>query len=142
MKKIHKRLLIVLTSLVVVVCGAFGILYMNGFSGMQPISEPKEGQIRVACVGDSITYGHGIINWAKDNYPSVLQDLLGDDYCVNNYGVSGYCVDIDDTEAMRSKISLLLRDETLANQIGIAAKHKAEKYATQSVIKELEQIYL
>ena len=92
MKKIHKRLLIALASLVVVVCGAFGILYMNGFSGMQPITNPKENQIRVACVGDSITYGHGITNWKKNNYPAVLQQLLGEKYHVANFGSSGACV--------------------------------------------------
>ena len=59
---------------------------------MQKYNEPKENQIKVACVGDSITYGHGISNWSKNNYPVQLQNMLGEDYCVNNYGVSGFCV--------------------------------------------------
>ena len=92
MKKAHKILLIAAAGLVVVAGGAFGVLYMNGLSGMSHISEPKEGQVRVACVGDSITYGHGISNWQKNNYPAVLQRTLGDEYHVNNYGVSGYTV--------------------------------------------------
>ena len=92
MKKIYKIILIAVASLIVVVAGALGFLYLNGLSGMSSISEPKEGQTRVACVGDSITYGHGIKNWKKNNYPAVLQKELGETYHVNNYGVSGYTV--------------------------------------------------
>lgn len=52
------------------------------------LKKPKKGLIKVACVGDSITYGCGIKGWFKNNYPSVLGRLLGEDYCVNNYGYS------------------------------------------------------
>lgn len=95
MKKTTKIIGISVATLVII--GAIGItiLFNSGLSGMHNSNTPKDGQIKVACVGDSITYGHGITNWAKENYPSVLQDLLGNDYCVNNYGVSGYCVQTD-----------------------------------------------
>ncbi|MBQ8280743.1 MAG: hypothetical protein IJZ23_12985 [Roseburia sp.] len=53
---------------------------------------PQEGQIKVACIGDSITYGHGVTNWATENYPAVLQSLLGEEYFVANYGFIGACV--------------------------------------------------
>lgn len=42
--------------------------------------------IRVACVGDSITWGFTIVNRRKNSYPSVLQGLLGTDYEVRNFG--------------------------------------------------------
>lgn len=42
--------------------------------------------IRVACVGNSITYGAGISNREKDSYPAVLGQLLGRDYEVQNFG--------------------------------------------------------
>ena len=67
-------------------------LYQNGFWGRAYNSKPKDGQIKVACVGDSITYGHGISDWAKNNYPAVLQEILGDDFHVANFGSSGSCV--------------------------------------------------
>lgn len=51
--------------------------------------KPRDGQIRVACVGDSITYGYGIRNWSSNNYPAQLGQLLGDGYCVQNFGVCG-----------------------------------------------------
>lgn len=53
---------------------------------------PQEGQIKVACIGDSITFGHGVTNWKTENYPAVLQSLLGDEYFVGNYGFIGACV--------------------------------------------------
>ena len=40
----------------------------------------------VACVGNSITEGYGI--WADKKYPDHLQELLGDNYAVTNFGVS------------------------------------------------------
>ena len=64
-------------------------LYNNGYSGWHRHSESKENQIKVACVGDSITYGHGIKGWAKNNYPVKLQKILGDSYHVENFGHSG-----------------------------------------------------
>ncbi len=64
-------------------CG-FAYLYFNGMSGMTNTTEAKEGQIRIACVGDSTTYGHGITGWPKNTYPAILQNLLGEGYHVNN----------------------------------------------------------
>ncbi len=48
-----------------------------------------QGTIRVACVGDSITYGHGIKNRLKACYPAQLRRMLGDKWEVRNFGVSG-----------------------------------------------------
>lgn len=41
---------------------------------------------KVACVGNSITEGYGI--WDKKKYPEHLQDMLGSDYKVENFGHS------------------------------------------------------
>lgn len=45
--------------------------------------------IKIACVGNSITYGSGIKNRAQQSYPAQLQYWLGKDYEVKNLGVSG-----------------------------------------------------
>ena len=50
---------------------------------------PKPGAVRVACVGNSITDGHGIDMRSAYGYPAELQKLLGKDYWVKNFGVSG-----------------------------------------------------
>jgi lysophospholipase L1-like esterase len=46
-------------------------------------------QIKVACVGDSITAGYGLSNPGAESYPAQLQSLLGSGYSVGNYGLSG-----------------------------------------------------
>lgn len=46
-------------------------------------------QIRVACVGNSITYGYTLPDPATQSYPAQLQKLLGSSYLVGNFGKSG-----------------------------------------------------
>jgi lysophospholipase L1-like esterase/pimeloyl-ACP methyl ester carboxylesterase len=46
-------------------------------------------KIKVACVGNSITAGAGIADSKVNAYPAQLQSLLGEEYEVSNFGVSG-----------------------------------------------------
>ena len=46
--------------------------------------------IRVACVGDSITFGYGIKDRDKMSYPAQLGKRLGSKYEVRNFGVNGH----------------------------------------------------
>lgn len=47
----------------------------------------KAGEaIKVACVGDSLTYGYLSSSPATKSYPARLQELLGDGYVVENFG--------------------------------------------------------
>ncbi len=94
MKK-SKVFMIVL--LVIIIGAALLFLYMftNGLSGIRVNPSYKEGQIKVALVGDSVTYGHSVKNWIKNSYPALLSDMLGEDYCVKSYGVSGSTVQND-----------------------------------------------
>lgn len=48
-----------------------------------------EAKIKVACVGASITYGAGIANRETNAYPAQLQKLMGSNYEVRNFGISG-----------------------------------------------------
>ncbi|WP_117883631.1 GDSL-type esterase/lipase family protein [Aureibaculum luteum] len=61
------------------------ILFLLTFSVGLIAQEP----IKIACVGNSITYGAGVVNREKNSYPAQLQELLGDKYEVKNFGVSG-----------------------------------------------------
>lgn len=45
--------------------------------------------IKIACIGDSVTYGSGIENREEHSYPQQLQQLLGPQYEVGNFGHSG-----------------------------------------------------
>ena len=67
-----KRLTSLLTLLTLCVCTAFA-----------------QEKIRVACVGNSVTYGMGIPDRAEKAYPKQLQGMLGDAYEVENFGHSG-----------------------------------------------------
>ncbi|MFD0762794.1 GDSL-type esterase/lipase family protein [Lutibacter aestuarii] len=49
----------------------------------------KSQTIKVACIGDSVTYGYGIENRENNSYPAQLQQLLGANYKVANFGFSG-----------------------------------------------------
>lgn len=48
-----------------------------------------DGRIKVACVGNSVTWGYGLTNREADCYPVQLQRMLGDKYDVRNFGHSG-----------------------------------------------------
>ena len=72
---------------------AFGILTSLAWAADLPAGQAAEAAggkaIRVACVGDSITYGSGIKDRQHDSYPVVLGELLGAGCNVRNFGVSG-----------------------------------------------------
>ena len=46
-------------------------------------------KIKVACVGNSVTYGYGLQDREHDSYPVRLQQMLGEGYEVQNFGHSG-----------------------------------------------------
>ena len=47
-------------------------------------------KIKVACVGDSITFGAGIQDRDNNSYPAQLGKLLGESWDVRNFGVNGH----------------------------------------------------
>ncbi|HAR64668.1 MAG TPA: hypothetical protein DCR55_00415 [Lentisphaeria bacterium] len=51
---------------------------------------PRPAVIRVACIGDSITFGHGIPDRDNNSYPGQLGKMLGAGWDVQNFGVSGH----------------------------------------------------
>ncbi len=55
--------------------------------------------VRVACIGDSITYGYGLADRARESYPAQLQKLLDAEspnrYEVRNFGNSGRGIYLD-----------------------------------------------
>lgn len=99
MKKL-KRLLIIIVILAVLGYGAAA--YVGCGLNLHIHTKAKDGQIKVACVGDSITYGMSVINWFENTYPAQLQDLLGEDYHVQNYGFSGKTAQENNEESYRA----------------------------------------
>ncbi len=102
MKRVALFFTITILMFIILIGMGFAYLYFNGLSGVAQTSDPEDGQIKVACVGDSITYGHGIQNWPKNNYPALLQQLLGDGYHVQSFGVSGRAVQDNSDQPYRA----------------------------------------
>lgn len=95
---------------------AFYISTRSGLADTPPaqtFTEPQSPPVRIACVGDSITYGAGLSDRAHDSYPADLGRWLGPGWDVRNYGVSGatslkkgdlpYCNQEAHTEALAFK---------------------------------------
>ena len=79
MEDIVKSML--LAMVVAVSVSAAGVSGTHGRDGSE--------KFRVACIGDSISYGKGMTNRVEECYPARLQQLLGDRYEVRNFGDSG-----------------------------------------------------
>lgn len=64
----------------VVICFFLFLFALSGTAGER---------IKVACVGNSITFGAALPDRKTQSYPVQLQKLLGDGYAVENFGKSG-----------------------------------------------------
>ncbi|MHC4201191.1 MAG: GDSL-type esterase/lipase family protein [Planctomycetota bacterium] len=66
------------------------LLFALAAAGAQTVNPSDyEGKIRVACVGDSITFGAGVRNRGQNSYPAQLGRMLGEKWEVRNFGRSG-----------------------------------------------------
>ena len=75
---IQRKMVILLAAVVLV----FFVLFNSGFFG------GNDERIRVTCVGDSLTYGSGVIKTREvDSYPAQLQTKLGTSHLVSNFGL-------------------------------------------------------
>lgn len=64
---------------------SFGILLLSLIYSFAFSQQP----IKVACLGNSVTYGYLHKSPLQTSYPAQLQQLLGTDYFVKNFGHSG-----------------------------------------------------
>lgn len=60
------------------------VLFLSLFVMLSTFAKP----IKVACVGNSITFGYLVENRKKNAYPYQLQTMLGSEYEVGNFGLS------------------------------------------------------
>ena len=56
---------------------------------MLPLLAVAQEKTKVACIGNSVTYGYGHKTPSETSYPTQLQKMLGDKYEVRNFGHSG-----------------------------------------------------
>jgi len=64
-------------------------LILLGLLSVGSVQGAAAAPVRVACIGDSITYGTAMTNRVAECYPAVLQRLLGSGYEVRNFGDPG-----------------------------------------------------
>ena len=75
---LQRKMVILLAAVVLV----FFVLFNSGFFG------GKDERIRISCVGDSLTYGSGVLKTRDtDAYPAQLQIKMGTDHLVSNFGL-------------------------------------------------------
>mgnify|MGYP000020163005 CR=1 FL=1 len=67
----------------------FLICILTAFASFGQTTSKTSKKVKIACVGNSITYGSRVTNREKNAYPVQLQYMLGADYEVENFGVSG-----------------------------------------------------
>ena len=63
------------------------IIYL--FLTLSVVLYAQQHRIKIACIGNSITYGYGLPDRATQSYPVQLQKMLGESYQVENFGKSG-----------------------------------------------------
>ncbi|QFJ53654.1 GDSL-type esterase/lipase family protein [Pseudobutyrivibrio xylanivorans] len=79
MRGLFQRKMVVLLVAIVLL---FAVLYNAGMFG------GTDKRVRITCVGDSITYGSGVLKTREiDCYPAQLQTMLGTTYLVSNFGL-------------------------------------------------------
>lgn len=100
-KKVLKITLPIVAALVVAIL-AIAFFWGTLIPSYRPLHEAKAGDVRVACVGDSITYGTLVFGWPFKTYPETLGKKLGDGYTVNNYGYPGACAQEDSDKPYKS----------------------------------------
>ena len=65
------------------------VLALSGLSLTGQAARHKGKPLRVACIGNSITYGYLLPDREQQAYPALLQRMLGERYEVGNFGKSG-----------------------------------------------------
>lgn len=66
---------------------AFLILLLSSSSFLTPNAS---AQIRITCIGNSITEGYALADPTTESYPARMQQILGKDFYVLNCGISSH----------------------------------------------------
>ena len=112
---------------------------------LEDLKMQKESDIRVACVGNSITDGMGIDMAEKFGYPTQLGFRLGSGYAVKNFGVSGRTMsergDYPYQKELAWKDCIAWQPNIVVIKLGTNdVKTENWKYAQEDYIKSLNQM--
>ncbi len=76
--------------LLILMAAAAQLLLYSAGNYVPRVPPPVSGTVRIACVGDSITFGALVKRRGANCYPAQLQKLLGSRYSVRNFGANGH----------------------------------------------------
>jgi lysophospholipase L1-like esterase len=68
---------------------AHAVIAIFVFTMLGRVANAADGNSRIACIGDSITYGFGLQNRERECYPAKLAAALGNECSVDNFGSNG-----------------------------------------------------
>jgi sialate O-acetylesterase len=68
---------------------AIVFLFISSVISASGPDQSLKGLVKVACVGNSVTFGYGLRDPAKESYPAQLGSMLGENYEVRNFGRNG-----------------------------------------------------
>lgn len=79
----------ILITFLAIILGLVGLKELISYQVMYPkVLTKKSGPIKIAAVGDSITFGSGVLGHRDtESYPALLASELGKKYQVSNYGL-------------------------------------------------------
>ena len=84
------KIMTVILAVIALGLSVFAFFFTHGLTDIRTNPAYKDGQIKVACVGDSVTYGYNL--GRKSSYPALLSGMMGESYHVCNFGISGSTV--------------------------------------------------
>ena len=102
--------------LLIVLC-LLALIILCGYTNIRFPAKPKEGKQRVACVGDSITYGCTLPLFFLRRYPAVLQKLLGSDIQVAAFGVNDRTLQSTGNKPYRKEKAFLQSKDYLPDSV-------------------------
>ncbi|GEO04345.1 sialate O-acetylesterase [Adhaeribacter aerolatus] len=65
------------------------LILLTGLLSLPCLARQSQAKEKVACIGNSVTFGAGIEDREHNSYPAQLQKLLGTGYDVGNFGLNG-----------------------------------------------------
>lgn len=84
------KIMAVILTVIVLGLSVFAFFFTHGLTDIRTNPAYKIGQIKVACIGDSVTYGYNLSR--KSSYPALLSGMMGESFHVCNFGISGSTV--------------------------------------------------
>ncbi|MCL2560412.1 MAG: GDSL-type esterase/lipase family protein [Turicibacter sp.] len=96
--------------------------------------------IKIACIGDSLTYGYLLENREATCYPTVLGDHLGEDYIIGNFGFNGAAMLTSNPKAFRHhenfKLSTLFDPDIVIILLGTNDANAANFTTVEAYIED------